>query len=552
MGDNGAVTDTDIDVARRAPGPSTTTPVGVPLWTGVLMGVLAAAAGLVAGELLGGLFSADASPVTEVGNRIVDIVPAPLREWAISTFGTNDKAVLLGGVVVGLLVVASIAGTMASRGRRGAAVAVVGVVTVLAALASLGRGGAGPVALFSTLIGGLVTLSVLLWLASLVGGDRSPATRDSGVGQGGVDPGSSAERPVGEPSRRRFFGAAAAVAGVTAAGGVMAVWLRSNAAVAAERLGVTLPKALVPLAAPPSGVSVGLEGVSPFFTSNDDFYRIDTAFSVPRVSVADWKLRIHGMVDREITLDFETLLDRPQIEVDATIACVSNEVGGDLIGTARWLGCRLDDLLDDAGVQPSADQIVGRSIDGFTAGFPTSVLDGRDAIVAIGMNGEPLPTRHGYPARLIVPGLYGYVSATKWLSEIELTTFADFEGYWIPRGWDRLSPVVTSSRIDTPRANTDLDAGAPVDVGGVAWAMTRGIETVELRVDGGPWEQATLGEEYAGTTWRQWRHRVVLEGGDHQLAVRATDTDGNVQSADRRPPGPNASSGLHTITLTAN
>lgn len=352
-------------------------------------------------------------------------------------------------------------------------------------------------------------------------------------------------------SRRRFLVISAGIAGVAAAGEAVAIWLRSNAAVAAERLGITLPDPARALVDPPSGVSVGLDGVTPFFTPNEHFYRIDTALSVPRVSVDDWSLRIHGLVERELTLDYRKLLERPMIELDATIACVSNYVGGDLIGNARWLGCRLDDLLEEAGIDPAADQVVGRSVDGFTAGFPTATLDGRDALVAVGMNGEPLPTAHGYPARLIVPGLYGYVSATKWLSELELTTFADFEGYWVPRGWDREAPVLTSSRFDTPTDGARIDPGEQFWVGGVAWAMTRGVESVEVRVDDGPWEPATLGEEYSGTTWRQWRHDLELSAGEHTLAVRATDTDGVTQSGERRPPGPNASTGWHTITVSA-
>jgi len=320
--------------------------------------------------------------------------------------------------------------------------------------------------------------------------------------------------------------------------------------VAAERLGVTLPRALRPLPPVSPGVSVGVEGVSSFITPNEDFYRIDTALVVPRVSTQGWSLRVHGMVDRELTLDYRELLDRPMIEVDCTIACVSNEVGGDLVGTARWLGCRLDDLLAEAGVDPRADQVVGRSTDGFTAGFPTAALDGRDAIVAVGMNGEALPAEHGYPARLIVPGLFGYVSATKWLAEVELTRFDAFEGYWIPRGWDVLAPVTTQSRIDTPRTGADVPSGEVV-LGGVAWAPIRGVAAVEVRVDDGEWVPAELGERHADTTWRQWRATVELAEGERRVAVRAIDGDGGVQSGERAPAGPNAATGWHTIVLRA-
>ncbi|MFV0315993.1 MAG: molybdopterin-dependent oxidoreductase, partial [Microthrixaceae bacterium] len=459
-----------------------------------------------------------------------------------------------------------------------------------------GRGGSGISALVSILLGGAVTLGVLVWLGRLAcdgwpqaAGDpaeqrpvmrtaersstavrnragrsgaaegtgsagRSGAAEGSGsVGDGGGGR-SSQEPSVGpehQASRRRFFTITAALGGAAALGTGIATWLRSNAAVATERMGLRLPNALNPLPPVPAGVSVDLDGVAPFMTPNADFYRIDTAFVVPKVSIEDWTLRVHGLVQREVSLDFASLLERPMIELDATIACVSNEVGGGLVGTARWLGCRLDDLLGEAGIDPSADQVVGRSIDGFTAGFPTAALDGRDAMVAVGMNGEPLPTDHGYPARLIVPGLYGYVSATKWLTEIELTRFDAFEGYWIPRGWDRDAPVQTSSRIDTPRGGAEVAAGEPVGIGGVAWAMNRGIDRVEVQVDDGAWQEAMLGEQLSGTTWRQWRHSVSLDPGEHRIAVRASDTDGVTQSGTRLPPGPNASSGWHTISVVA-
>lgn len=545
MGDNGGVQATDSPLRGDPPG-ETAAASNPPGWVGPLVGVLSLAVGLVVAELLAGILSTDASPIVEVGDRVVDRVPKPLRDWAIATFGTSDKVVLLTGVTFVLLVLASVVGILSMRSQRTAAVAVVATVTLVGALAPLGRGGAGPAALAATLLGGVVTVGILLWLSSSA--DTAWTVLDCTS-----EP--DDEVPLGgtgvAPSRRRFFTYSAAVAGLTAVGGGISVWLRSNAAVAAERLGVTLPKPAVPLADPPAGVSVDLDGVSPFFTPNDGFYRIDTALVVPKVSAQDWSLRIHGLVDREVTLDYETLLDRPQIEVDATIACVSNHVGGDLIGNARWLGCRLDDLLTEAGIDPAADQVVGRSVDGFTAGFPTAVLDGRDAIVAIAMNGEPLPTAHGYPARLIVPGLYGYVSATKWLAEVEITRFEDFDGYWIPRGWDREAPVVVASRFDTPKDHASVPADEAFAVGGVAWAMVRGVEAVEVRVDDGEWEVATLGEEYSGTTWRQWRHEVNLTAGEHELAVRATDTDGLTQSGDRALPGPNASSGWHTITVTA-
>jgi DMSO/TMAO reductase YedYZ molybdopterin-dependent catalytic subunit len=301
----------------------------------------------------------------------------------------------------------------------------------------------------------------------------------------------------------------------------------------------------------PEGADLQVPGADPFITPNADFYRIDTALSVPQVDPDDWTLTVTGRVERELTLSFSELLDRPMVEVDITLACVSNEVGGKLVGTARWLGCRLDDLLDEAGIDPSADQVVGRSVDGFTAGFPTALLDGRDALVAVGMNGEPLPTRHGFPARLVVPGLYGYVSATKWLSEIELTRFDEFEGYWIPRGWSVEGPIKTQSRIDTPVVGQRLDAGRPAPVAGVAWAPTVGIDRVEVQIDDGEWQEAELGERHTDTTWRQWRLPWVPEAGEHRIRVRATDGTGETQTQQRRPVAPDGATGWHTVVVTA-
>jgi DMSO/TMAO reductase YedYZ molybdopterin-dependent catalytic subunit len=283
-------------------------------------------------------------------------------------------------------------------------------------------------------------------------------------------------------------------------------------------------------------------------TRNADFYRVDIALSVPQVLVDDWALRVHGMVRRPMTLTFAELTAREVVEADITMTCVSNQVGGGLLGNARWLGVRLDDLLADAGIRPGADQVVGRSVDGYTCGFPVAALDGRDALVAFGMNGEPLPLEHGFPARLVVPGLYGYVSATKWLSEIELTTFDRFDQYWVPRGWDARAPIKTSSRIDTPRGLARLPAGRTA-VAGVAWAQTRGIDAVDVRVGDGPWRPAELAAALGDTTWRQWVHWWDATPGRHTLAVRATDGTGAIQTAERSEPRPNGSSGLHEVVV---
>jgi DMSO/TMAO reductase YedYZ molybdopterin-dependent catalytic subunit len=294
----------------------------------------------------------------------------------------------------------------------------------------------------------------------------------------------------------------------------------------------------------------GVEGLSPYVTPNEDFFRIDTAIAVPRVDAASWRLRIHGLVERELEFDLDTLLARDLVEVDATIACVSNEVGGRLIGNARWLGVPLVELLDEAVPTSGAEQVLGRSVDGWTGGFPLELVgDGRDAILALGMNGEPLPVRHGFPARLIVPGLYGYVSATKWIESIELTAWEGVDGYWIPRGWSKQGPVKTSARIDVPAEAASVAAG-PVLLAGMAWAPPIGLTRVELRVDdAASWVEAELAPSASGAMWRPWRHTVELEAGAHRLMVRAVDADGQVQLEGPRAPAPNGAEGWHTISI---
>jgi DMSO/TMAO reductase YedYZ molybdopterin-dependent catalytic subunit len=351
--------------------------------------------------------------------------------------------------------------------------------------------------------------------------------------------------------RRQFIGRAGALAALAlaAAAGGRALLERSRV-VAARRDDVILPLARQPIPDPPPGSSLAVDDLTPLITPNADFYRIDTApFSVPQVDLTSWKLRVTGLVDREIELSFEDLADLPMVERYVTLSCVSNEVGGDLIGTAKWLGTPLGDLLRRAGVRPEAQQIVGRSVDGFTVGFPVeAAFDGREALVAIGMNDEPLPFEHGFPARLVVAGLYGYVSATKWLSEIELTTWDGFDAYWIPRGWAKEAPIKTQSRIDTPRLRSRVNAGR-VPIAGVAWAPTRGISRVEVRVDDDPWVEARLADTLDDDTWRQWSVVWDATPGTHQIQVRATDGTGAVQKETRSRPDPDGATGYHTISV---
>lgn len=313
--------------------------------------------------------------------------------------------------------------------------------------------------------------------------------------------------------------------------------------------GAVLPSADVPLPALPTDPASGIPGLSQLTTPIEEFFRIDVAEEMPIPSTDAWTLTIDGLVRTPITLTYAQLIERDLIEVDATIVCVSNAVGGFLVGNARWLGVRLDDLIAEAGPLSRADEVMGHSVDGFTAGFPLSVLDGRDAIVAIGMNGEPLQPKHGYPARIIVPGLYGYVSAVKWLQRIELTRFDEQVGYWIPRGWAERAPVKLASRIDAPRPMQTLNPG-PNTLGGVAWSALSGIAKVEVSVDDGAWQEAELGPQLSASTWRQWWLPWTAETGTHRVVVRAWDGEGNVQSRREVPPLPNGAEGLHAITVT--
>ncbi len=295
-----------------------------------------------------------------------------------------------------------------------------------------------------------------------------------------------------------------------------------------------------------------MPGQTTFVTPNADFYRIDTALVVPEVDPATWTLRIHGQVQKEITLTYAELLKRPMIERYITLCCVSNEVGGNLVGNARFLGAPLKDLLEEAGPKPGADQVVGRSVDGFTAGSPTAVLmDGRDAMLAIGMNGQPLPVEHGFPVRVVVPGLYGYVSATKWITELEVTSFSAFDAYWVPRGWSAMGPIKTESRIDTPSDGSNKKAGNIV-IAGVAWAQHRGISKVEVQVDNGPWMIASLDAVPSTDTWRQWKVDWAATAGQHQIRVRATDNAGDTQTSQVADVAPNGASGYHTIDVNVS
>nr|WP_227870156.1 molybdopterin-dependent oxidoreductase [Streptomyces otsuchiensis] len=358
--------------------------------------------------------------------------------------------------------------------------------------------------------------------------------------------------------RRRFLRAASVAAAASAGAGLVGQrLLRSGDAEAeAAREALTIPRPTDPAAPLPPGADLEVDGLSSFTTPNKDFYRVDTALRVPRLDATTWRMRIHGRgVERELELDYRDLLDRELIERDITLTCVSNQVGGPYVGNARWIGVPLAELLREAGVRPPseggpADQLVARSVEGMTLGSPVeTVMDGRDAMLAVGMNGEPLPFRNGFPVRMVVPGLYGYVSACKWLSELELTTFDDFDVYWVERDWAAEAPVKTQSRIDTPRGFATIGAGT-VPVAGVAWAQHTGIERVEVRVDGGEWQEAQLAPAPSEDTWRQWRWDWEAEAGSHRLEVRATDRSGETQTEERVGTVPDGATGWHSAVVT--
>jgi DMSO/TMAO reductase YedYZ molybdopterin-dependent catalytic subunit len=355
------------------------------------------------------------------------------------------------------------------------------------------------------------------------------------------------DSPVASLDRRHFLwtaGVGAAVAiGAGGVGGFLARRFRADD----SRASVRIPAPTSPAPDAPTGLDA-IDGISSFFTPNDRFYRVDTALLVPAVTAEEWQLRIHGMVDRELTLTYQQLLARPLIERDITLTCVSNPVGGHYLGNARWIGARLKDILEEAGVQRGADQLVARSVDGFTVGTPTAaLLDGRDAMLAVAMNGEPLPISHGFPVRVVVPGLYGYVSATKWVVDMELTTFDAYDAYWIVRGWAQQAPIKTESRIDVPHGT--VSAGTR-DIAGVAWAQHVGIDAVEVQIDDGAWAQAELAPQDTTDTWRQWRFAWDATPGDHRIAVRATDRAGVVQTPTPAEPFPDGATGYHTVSVT--
>lgn len=489
--------------------------------------VLAAAAGVAAGAVTVGVGALaavvagpTADPLVAVGAAFVDATPGWLKDWAVAVFGTADKVALGVGESVVLAALAATAGVLARRRWAWGALVVV-ALGGLAALAATTRADAGLLAPAPALLGaaaGLATLRLLLRRAPVAVADGPPAGTAAAAAAGTVP----------APDRRTFLQATAVAAtlGVvaTVVGRALATGARGAQAV---RASLRLPAPARPAPTPPTAVDVGVAGVEPWATPVDAFYRIDTALVVPQVDPARWRLRVHGMVEQEVEIGWEELLASDLVEAWVTLACVSNPVGGDLVGNQRWLGLPVRELLARAVPSPDADMVLSRSVDGFTASTPIEALtDDRDALLAVGMDGAPLPPEHGFPVRLVVPGLYGYVSATKWVTELEVTRFDAVDAYWTQRGWSPRGPVKTQSRIEVPRPGDAVPAGDVV-VAGTAWAQQRGVTRVQVRVDDGPWQDAELAADAGVDTWRQWRWTWRdAAAGEHRLSVRAWDPEG--------------------------
>ncbi|MEV8336834.1 molybdopterin-dependent oxidoreductase [Leucobacter sp. NPDC077196] len=510
-----------------------------------VLGVASALAVLGVAELVAAFVNARSSPLFAVGSLAIDLAPSWVKDTMISLFGTADKValfVILGIVLLALAVIAGIA----ELARRWTGVLVLGVVSAVALIAILTRTEATFLWALPTVIGAFAGFWVLHRgrPRALAWGGAAMQLETAGTVHRKNDPAKLERR-----SFLLFVGATSAAAIVIGVGA--RVKNASSAAYTAVRSAIRLPNPAQAAPAVPAAASLDATGISPLITPNADFYRIDIALQVPRIDPSAWELQITGMVDTPMTITYDELLALPLEEHITTIACVSNTVGGDLIGNATWLGYPIRELLQRAGVASGADMVLSSGPDGFTAGTPIEALTDpdRNALLAVGMNGEPLPAEHGFPARLIVPGLYGYVSATKWVTRLEVTRFADAEGYWTPRGWSELGPIKTASRIDTPRSGAKA-TGDTVAIAGVAWAQHTGIAGVEVQVHDGDWQQATLATAISDDTWVQWTLPWSATPGRHTARVRATDASGYTQTSAEAPPAPNGATGWHSVDFT--
>ena len=556
---------------------------------GAVSGVLAAAVAMGAAQFASGLGVPQSSPVIAVGQAAIDLTPPQVKDFAISTFGADDKTVLLGGILAILALYAALVGMLAVR-RLAFGMWGLAVFAAIGLAAALTRPTATAGYVVPTLVGaaaGAVALTLLARAAARLGSpldalfpfDLHPELTDP------AQPADSARPVMPEqppdlacvtgptfragpaysftppthpddqvpsrwPARRGFLISSGAAAAIAAFGTVAGRNLSDEHNIAAARAAIRFPPPAVPAPPLPTGSNLNIPGLSSFITPDDSFYRVDTALLTPQVDPATWQLRIHGMVQREVTINFADLLRRPLIEAYVTLTCVSNPVGGPYVGNAQWLGASLAALIRQARPLAGADQLLCTSVDGYTSGTPLQVvLDGRNALLAVAMNGTALPVVHGFPVRMVVPGLYGYVSATKWVTDIEVTTFASAFGYWAQRGWSQQAPIKTESRIDVPVASASLASGR-TPVAGVAWAQHKGIAAVEVRVNGGPWHEARLAAVPGIDTWRQWVWEWPATPGNYLIEARATDQTGYTQTATQAQPPPNGASGYPSAEVT--
>ncbi len=501
-----------------------------------LAGFAAAAVLFSVAQFVSAFFATASAPMVAMGSVFIDLTPPWLKDFAIATFGTNDKLALFISIGVIAAIAAVLVGILARRSYALAATCIV-LLAVAIGAAVLSRPATGVVDLTPTILGSVAGLAALRWLTALAAKARPPV------------PGGT---PVHGASRRNFLiGTAVSLVGAAVATGVGKSLATARNVADAARSALGLPPAAVTAPPPPANAQVELAGMPKFITPNKDFYRIDTALSVPRINPSEWSLRVHGMVEKEFTMGFEELLAEDLVESYLTLTCVSNPVGGQLVGNAKWLGYPLRLLLERAVPRDGADMVLSTSIDGFSASTPLEVLtDDRMALLAVGMNGEPLPLEHGFPVRMVVPGLYGYVSATKWVVDLEVTRFADKTAYWTTRGWSDHGPIKLSSRVDVPRSFASVPSGKVV-MGGTAWAQTRGISKVQVQIDEGEWQDTELGAEASVDTWRQWRYE--WDGGstgNHVVSVRAFDGDGTMQTSEKADPVPDGASGWQRVQFS--
>jgi DMSO/TMAO reductase YedYZ molybdopterin-dependent catalytic subunit len=553
---------------------------------GMIAGLLAAAVALGIGQLVAGFVAPDASPVVAVGESSIGLTPPPVKSFAISAFGSHDKVVLVAGILAALAVFAAVVGALAMR-RLAYGMAGLAVFTAIGVAAALTRPTASADWALPTLVGGVAAAGALRLLVraapaavpkpaagpqdiedsedgedkepdTYAGPPAVPDTRELGppaTTRPGTAPTYRPPRPapVYAPGRRRFLRTSAAAAGTAVVAGLAGRLLSERSSVSAAQSSLRLPRPVHPAPPLPAGSNLRIPGLSSFITPNSSFYRVDTAIVLPEVPPSGWHLRIHGMVAREITISFDELIRRPLTADYITLTCVSNPVGGPYVGNAEWIGASLASLLREAGIRAGAEQLLCTSVDGFTSGTPVqTVMDGRDALLAMAMNGTALPVEHGFPVRMVVPGLYGYVSACKWITDINVTTWAD-RAYWAQpgQGWAQQAPIKTESRIDVPSGDSVLKPGRR-QVAGVAWAQHKGIDAVEVRVDSGAWHQARLATVPDIDCWRQWVWDWDATPGTHQITARATDATGYTQTATQDPPPPNGASGYPVISVTVS